>query len=36
MVEALADRAVQVKEKGKELVEKFHSLEKDVEKAHTT
>jgi hypothetical protein len=31
MVKALTNKVVQVKEKGKELVEKFHSLEKDVQ-----
>jgi len=30
MVEVLTDKAAQVKEKGKELAEKFHSLEKAV------
>jgi hypothetical protein len=36
MVEALTDKVAQVKEKGKELAEKFHSLEKVVQGAHTT
>jgi hypothetical protein len=36
IVEALTDKAAQVKEKGKELAEKFHSLEKVVQGAHTT
>jgi hypothetical protein len=36
MVEALIDKAAQVKEKWKELVEKFHSLEKVVQGMQTT
>jgi hypothetical protein len=36
IVEALTDKVVQVKEKRKELVERFHSLEKVVQGARTT
>jgi hypothetical protein len=36
MVEVLTDKVAQVKEKGKELAEKFHSLEKVVQGACTT
>jgi hypothetical protein len=36
MDEALTDKATHVKEKGKELEEKFHSLEKVVQGVHTT
>jgi hypothetical protein len=35
-VEALTDKAAQMREKGKELAEKFHSLEKVVQGACTT
>ena len=36
MVEVLTYKVAQVKEKGKELAEKFHILEKVVHGAHTT
>jgi hypothetical protein len=36
MVGALEDKAAQVKEKGKELEEKFHKLEKAIQREHTT
>jgi hypothetical protein len=36
IVEALTDKDAQVKEKGKELANKFHSLEKTVQGVHTT
>jgi hypothetical protein len=36
IVKALIDKATQVKEKGKELAEKFHSLEKVVQEACNT
>jgi hypothetical protein len=36
MVKALTDTVTQVKEKGKELAEKFHSLEKVVQGVRTT
>jgi hypothetical protein len=36
MVEAVIDKVVQVKEKGKELAEKFYNLEKVVQGPCTT
>jgi hypothetical protein len=36
IVDALIDKVLPVKEKGKELAEKFHNLEKVVQRARTT
>jgi hypothetical protein len=35
-IEELTRKATQIREKGKELAEKFHSLDEAVQEAHTT